>query len=292
MTKDPNAKPALIDELLDDQPEDIVVPEDGQDPADTPKEIDLDEEDQSDDAFKKLDNKAFAAMRKEAADAKRERDDLRKKVADYEKKQARPVTPAPTPAPIADPNVRREFIGGVPVPINEAEWDALARKDWRTAIDLRSIISARKVQEEGRRQDTHSRVLDESKNKVLQRHPELADANSEKGKIYLNILEKNPEYLNMPKGPIVAMREMEEAMEDLGYTREQIFESKKAATQNEATRVSRGALTGGGRMPEKSARTVTLSKDDMEFCKSQGIDPKDYAKEKLNLENNKKGAQL
>jgi hypothetical protein len=30
----------------------------------------------------------------------------------------------------------------------------------------------------------------------------------------------------------------------------------------------------------------------MEFCKSQGIDPKDYAKERLAMENNKRGAQL
>jgi hypothetical protein len=45
-------------------------------------------------------------------------------------------------------------------------------------------------------------------------------------------------------------------------------------------------------MPEKQGRTVTLSKDDLEFCKSQGIDPKDYAKERLDNEARLKGAQL
>lgn len=283
-----SAKPEpLIDELLGTE-ENIEVPADDVDTS-KPKDIDLDAEDTNDAEFKKLDNKAFAAMRKEAADAKRERDEMRKKINDYEKRPAPVAQPAPV---VQDPNRRREIIGGVVVPETKAEWDALARQDWQAAVDLRSIISARKVQEESRKVEQTTRSLDESKNKVLQRHPELADANSEKGKIYLNILERNPEYLTMSKGPVLAMRDMEDEMESLGYTKEQIFDSKKVVAQNEATRISRGALTNSGRMPEKSARTVTLSKDDLEFCKTQGIDPKDYARERLELENNRKGAQL
>lgn len=285
--KDPAKPEPLIDELLGTE-EDIEIPADDVDTS-KPKEIDLDAEEADEADFNKLDNKAFAAMRKEAADAKRERDDLRRKVSDYEKRPSPVAQPAPV---VQDPNRRREMIGGVVVPETKAEWDALARQDWQIAVDLRSIMSARKVQEESRKVEQTTRVLDESKNKVLQRHPELADAQSDKGKIYLNILERNPDYLTMSKGPVLAMRDMEEEMESLGYTKEQIFDSKKFVAQNEATRVSRGALTSGGRMPEKSARTVTLSKDDLEFCKSQGIDPKDYARERLELENNRKGAQL
>lgn len=286
MPKDPNAKPALIDELLDDT-QDIEVPADDDTPLEK-KEIDVDAEDENDKEFKKLDNKAFAALRKEAADAKREREELRKKVTDYEKAKTNPSAPVNT-QPVQDPNRRRETIGGIVVPETKAEWDALARQDWQSAVDLRSIINARKVQEEVRRVDTATRSLDESKNKVLQRHPELADATTDKGKIYLNILEKNPEYLTMNKGPILAMRDMEDEMEALGYTKEQIFDTKKASAQNETTRVNRGALTNSGRTPERTGRTVQLSKDDMEFCKTQGIDPVDYAKQKLELENNKKG---
>lgn len=284
MLKDP-AKPDVLDDV-----EEIEVPADDAAPAE--KVIDVDEEQQNDDEFKKLDNKAFAAMRKEAADAKKERDDLRRKVSDYEKKPAPQPTPAPAPVNTADPNRRRETIGGITVPETKAEWDALARTDWQAAVDLRSIINARKVADEVRQVEKTSRSLDESKNKVLQRHPELADRNTEKGKIYMNILDKNPEYLTMTKGPILAMRDMEDEMEALGYTKEQIFDTKKAANQDEATRVNRGALTAGGRMPQKTGRTVQLSKDDMEFCKTQGIDPVDYAKQKLELENNRKGAQL
>lgn len=286
MIKDPNAKPALIDELLDD-PHDIEVPEGDKEIVE--KEVNLDEEESNEEEFKKLDNKAFAAMRKEAADAKRERDDLRRKVKEHESKPAPVVR---QPAPVQDPNRRRETIGGIVVPETKEEWDSLARADWQTAVDMRSIISARKVQEEVRRVDSNTRALEESKNKVITRHPELADATTEKGKIYLSILDRNPEYLTMNKGPILAMRDMEDEMEAQGFTREQIFDSKKASAQTEVTRVNRGALTSAGRMPEKTGRTVQLSKDDMEFCKTQGIDPKDYAREKLELENNRKGAQL
>jgi hypothetical protein len=282
---DPIAKPVPVDEELD---QDIEVPDDGSTPP-ADKEVDLDEEDAKVADFKKLDQQAFYALRKEAAEAKKEREELRKRVADYEKQAKAPV---PQPAPVVDTTRRREMIGGIPVPETKAEWDALARSDWQAAVDLRSIIKAREVTGEVRKAELAARTLDESKNKVLQRHPELADAQTEKGKIYLEILDRNPEYLTMSKGPILAMRDMEDEMESRGFTKDQIFDSKKAAAQSDATRVSRGALTAAGRMPEKSARTVTLSKDDLEFCKSQGIDPKDYAKERLNLENNRKGAQL
>jgi hypothetical protein len=184
------------------------------------------------------------------------------------------------------------MIGGIPVPRTKEEWDTLARQDWQTAVDLRSIINSRKVQEEVRKNDAYSRTMEDSKQRVLERHPELNDASSEKGRIYLEILDKNPEYLTMAKGPILAMRDMEDEMEARGFTRDQIVVTKKVVTQAEAARVSRASLTGAGRMPEKKGRTVTLSKDDLEFCTEQGIDPKEYAKEKLENEARLKGAQL
>ena len=279
---DPNDKEAPVEEL-----EDVVVPEGDADPA-APKTVDLDEEDETQ-RLASLDvqerNKAFAAMRKEAAEAKRERAELQKRITEYENK---PLVQAAARVELPQTNQQREFIGGVPVPQNKAEWDALARQDWQTAVDMRSIISARRVQEESKRVETSTRSMEESKQKALARHPELADANSEKGKIFLEVLAKNPDYFTMSKGPILAMRDMEDEMEARGYTREQIFESKKVAAQNEVTRSNRAALTGGGRMPAPQGRTVQLSKDDLEFCKSQGLDPKDYAKEKLAM--NKKEA--
>lgn len=283
---DPNAKPDVLDE--DELQEDIIVPDDDKTPIEK-KVVDLDEEDENDKEFKKLDNAAFAKMRKEAADAKKTLAERDKKIKEYETRQAAPVR---REEPVVKDTRQRQMIGGIAVPETKEEWDALARKDWQAAVDLRSIISARNVRDEHVKQEAATRSLNESKDKVIQKHPELADVNSDKGQIFMKILDRNPEYLTMSKGPILAMRDMEDEMESLGYTKEQIFETKKAATQNESTRVNRGSLTAGGRMADKpGGRTVTLSKDDLEMCKSMGLDPKDYAKEKLNRET-PKGAQL
>ncbi len=278
------------DEIVeDDLQEDIVVPDDDKTPIEK-KVVDLDEEEENDKEFKKLDNVAFAKIRKEAADAKKALAERDKKIKEYETRQAAPVQRREEP--VVKDTRQRQMIGGHVVPETREEWDALARKDWQAAVDLRAIISARNVRDEHVKQENATRSLNESKDKVIQKHPELSDVSTEKSKIFLNILDRNPEYLTMSKGPILAMRDMEDEMEALGYTKEQIFDSKKVATQNESTRVNRGSLTAGGRMAEKpGGRTVTLSKDDLEMCKAMGLDPKDYAKEKLNRET-PKGAQL
>lgn len=290
--KEKEAKPALIDELLDEQPVDIEVPEDAADVQE--KEVDVEEDEKVKTEFKKLDHSAFAALRKEAADRKKEAEELRKKLEGYEKPQRPPTQPQPKQPtlPERDSSRQREYINGVPIPETKEEWDALARQNWQVAVDLRSIISARRVNEEARRVEKASGELEKSKQSVLSKHPELDDANSAKAQIYLKILDKNPDYLTMSKGPLYAMRDMEEEMELLGYTKDQIFDTKKHTTQVEETRISRGALTTGGRMPEKGKRTVQLSKDDLEFCKANAIEPADYAREKLAQETNKRGAQL
>lgn len=281
---DPNENLDPLDEDLESQ-EQIEVPDEA---AAKPQTIDLDEEDAVEKELKSLDNKAFAAMRKEAADLRKQNAEMAKRMKEYEMRSAQAPAYVP-PQPVQ----HRETIGGVPVPQTKQEWDALARADWQTAVDMRSIISARRVQEEVKRVDRNASVMEESKNRVLTRHPELADVNTEKSQIYLSILDKNPEYLTMSKGPVLAMRDMEEELEARGYTREQIFDSKRAVTRNEETRASRAQLTTGGRMPERQGgRTVSLSKADLEFCENQGIDPKKYAAQKLAQEQRAKGVQL
>lgn len=284
----PKTGEVVQDEELDEQGgQDIDVPDGDADVA-APKEINLDEEEANEAAYKKLDNRAFAAMRKEAADAKRERDEFKRKIAEYEARPAAPTAPVYQPQA---PGRQREVIGGVQVPETKAEWDALARQDWQLAVELKSTIKAREIQQEFAQTSKNTSVLEETKAKVLAKHPELdrPTHETEKGKIFQEVLDRNPEYLRMSKGPLFAMREMEEIMLERGYTPEQIFDNKKVVARNEATRVSRAALTTGGKTPAANNRTVQLSKDDLEFCTSQGLDPKDYAREKLNLENNKRG---
>jgi len=71
----------------------------------------------------------------------------------------------------------------------------------------------------------------------------------------------------------------------LGYKRGEIRSAEKAGAQREASRQNRIVLNkGAGRSgTETTGNKVVLSKDEMEFCKFQEIDPKEYAKNKQKL---------
>lgn len=270
----------------EDGAQDIDIEEPEQEKKAT--EIDVDDEEATEKEFKQFDHKAFAAMRKSNKEIKARADAAERKLKELESKNSEPVRPYQEPIQrTASPT--REHINGVPVPQTKQEWDALARQDWQTAVDLRSIINSRRITVEARQAQESLKTLEGSKNKVLTKHPELDDINSDKSKIYLQILDENPEYLNHPRGPIYAMRDMEERMEESGKGSPA---PSSGNSQREALRTARTALTGGGRTPERSSNTITLTKDQLEFCQRMELDPKDYAKQLLAQANAKKGAQL
>lgn len=283
---DPKPQPV---QQADDESQEVEVLDDVVDSQD-PVTIDPVEEDKTAAEFKQLDNKAFAAMRKEASDAKKALAEREKKIAELEARANQPVQAAPQ-APAPNPN--RRMISGVVVPETREEWDALARKDWQLAVDMRSIMNTQRLQEEAKRSERSMSTLEESKQEALEAHPELNDPTTEKARIFSAILQRNPEYAQLPEGPIIVMHKMEREMRKQGFTEAEIRGGSPAkAAPADTTRVSRAALTAGGRMPEKQGRTVTLSKEDLEFCKSHDLDPKEYAKEKLAQESRSKGAQL
>jgi len=243
-------------------------------------EIDLDEpEDKQTPA-----DKAFAAMRVENKELKKAVDDLKAVV------QGLQSSDDPTPPYVApdrnntiyDPNDTRTW--------SEDKWDELAKKDWKKAVDLRSKIQAEERIAASTQTSEFNRVLEESKIIALKRHPELNDPNSEKAKIYRNIVVANPEYTQQKKGPLTAMYEMEEYMErNMGYKREDIVKAERQARAEEASRYNRVQLTSTTGHNISEGNRVVVSKDEMEFCKLQGIDPKVYAMNKKKLAASGKG---
>lgn len=259
----------------DEDDEDLIAGDDDDvgDEGDGDLEVDLDSEDEKAAKEERARNAAFAAMRKENKDLKDAVDNLTTQVSNVTK----PTITAPAPA---------QDYG---VPKTDEEWDALAQKDWKKAVDLRSIQNAQnllKKQKESTRADS---TLEESKQKVLAVHPEINDNNSEKSKIFVQILNDNPDYRNQPKGPLYAMRDMEEYMENtLGYKRGEIRTAEKNGAQREASRQNRIVLNkGSGRTNSKTGNKIVLGKDEMEFCKFQNIDPKEYARNKQKLSKSK-----
>lgn len=142
-------------------------------------------------------------------------------------------------------------------------------------------IASRKAEEIVNRREQERKVNEEfyktlegSKNKVLKRHPELENPSSVKSQIIMEVLEKNPYLKQRADGPILAMVEMED-----------IIKEKGMATNDE----SRPRVPN---LPKdrnlKSDKTVTLSKEDLEFCREHNMDPKKYALRRQKLSNNER----
>ena len=287
------------DDLDDDLDDDGVVIDDASDKVDDKKKEDDDQDDadvgknddgsltvdlDGDDEKKAKRENAFAKMRVEN---KKLREDLeRARVA--QQAQPNPAYP-PNQVPYT-PQANRPVYRGIPVPQTDEEWNELAQKDWKLAVDMRSHERAQEIVRASSQASQESTVLETSKSKVLSRHPELNDASSEKSQVYMKILQENPRYLTDPKGPVHAMRDMEEYMETvLGYEPSDIVKARAAGADKERMRVSRASLAASaGRIQPKQGNTIVLTKDELEFCKFNEINPKDYAlnKKRMGSKNN------
>lgn len=258
---------SITDDAAEDESQEIVV--------------DLDEEEEEEEEGKP-DNKAFAKMRIENTDLKKTVDDM-KTTIDGLKIPADPA-PVTTPAPVSKVNKEDPRTWG------DTEWDALAKADWKKAVDLRSKIQAEDKIASSATETEFNKVMADSQSKVLQRHPELNDPQSEKSKVFRNIVTANPEYTTQKKGPLLAMYEMEDYMvQTLGKKREDVVKAEAAGIKSEADRRDRVQLTSTSGHNLTEGNKVTVTKDEMDFCKLQGIDPKVYASNKKKLATSGKG---
>ncbi len=246
--------------------------DDDTDDDDGSQEIDLDDPPKKHPAEIRLDKEKKKL--KEANEALQQQiDDLNQKGTPNQQQQFTPIT---------DPND--------PATWTEEQWDDLAKKDWKRAVDLRAEIKARQQYEQQNTTQEFNRVLEDSKQSVLLRHPELSEVSSEKSKIYKNIVTANPEYTNMKEGPLFAMYKMEEFMEqNMGYKREDIVKAESKAREDEQGRLSRVQLTSTTGRNVSEGNKVVLTKDELDFCDLQGINPKTYAANKKKLETSGRG---
>ena len=118
------------------------------------------------------------------------------------------------------------------------------------------------------------KTLEGSKSKVLKRHPELEDSSSVKSQVMLEILNNRPDLTNNPYGPVIAMTEMEEVLEQRGYK-----------DTKPAVKVPLSSLPQSRVVPQTS-KTVTLTKEDLEFCKEHNLNPKTYAQTRSRMSKN------
>lgn len=168
-----------------------------------------------------------------------------------------------------------------PKPVEAApdDLDNLVQKDWKLGVEkvaekvIERKLTAKQEQETAlTQQQLAAKLLNESKEKVMARHPELEDPNHPKTKEFLKVLEENPDFKSNPRGPMLAAFEMENRLKthDTIESRETKVERPVRA---KATSVPAGS-------PATNRPGVTLSKNDLDFCRLNGINPENYKRYK------------
>lgn len=179
---------------------------------------------------------------------------------------------------LAGINEKLEKLAPKPISTGDPDLDAIAEKDWKQAVKIlaKEVLeereTTRKVETE---KQTIDRILEESKTKVMSKHPELSDPESSKAKEFLKVLEENPDFRTNPRGPLLAAYEMENRLKT-----SDTIESKepKVPNQGKEARSRASSVPAGTSAGTKS--TPTLSKADIDFCRLNDINPENYKKYK------------
>ena len=174
-----------------------------------------------------------------------------------------------------------------PAPVKPAtpptEWDEKLQKDWKGTVeelaDARvNQILERQAQTQRAEYDRQQsfQLLENNKKKVLERHKELNDETSSKANVYREILQEHPEYLNNPFGPVLAMRDMEDRLKENGV----VDDTTRQTVQREAQRIVRTNASSipSGQSSATKGKSVTLTKEQKEYCDLKGIKYENYAR--------------
>ena len=162
-------------------------------------------------------------------------------------------------------------LSAIPKPIStgEPELDELVQTDWKGAvqkISQRVISEYEKTKQVEAESQKTARILEESKTRVLERHKELSDPESPKTKEFLKVLAENPDFTTNPRGPLLAMHEMENRLNLHGKV--ELGDTKVRETRSRATGIPAGSPS--------SQKGYVMTKADMDFCRLNGINPENY----------------
>lgn len=176
-----------------------------------------------------------------------------------------------------------------PPPAKEAaapadEWEQKVQKDWKGTVqelaEKRFVELQTKQAELNRvktREADENNIREQGKRTVIERYPDLNDETSEKAQIYRKVVMENPDYLTNPRGPILAMRDMEERLREEGKF---IDEPTKKFVEKEVVRQARANASAPPSGVRSKANVVILSKEEKEFCDNHGLKYESYAKSK------------
>lgn len=161
----------------------------------------------------------------------------------------------------------------VPKKIESAEddLDKVVQENWQLGVEkvIERVLTAKEKRELAQSEEKMTvTLLEQSKAKVMAKHPELNDPESPKTKAFMKVLEENPDFKTNPRGPLLAAYEMESLIKAHG------------TIESGDQRVDRQTRSRGASVPPGTSagvnRTITLTKEQMEFCRHNGINPENY----------------
>ena len=157
-----------------------------------------------------------------------------------------------------------------PVEKTPDDLDELVQKDWKMGVRkvAEQLLEERsaKTQVESQEQ-LDARIRQENINMLMDKHKELNDPSSEKSLEFKKILAEKPHWTTNPEGPRLTMIEMENRLNARGNINSGGDKMKEARSR--ATSVPAGTSPGN-----KTA--YSLSKQDLDFCRLNGIRPENY----------------
>ncbi len=163
------------------------------------------------------------------------------------------------------------------------EWDQKLQKDWKGTVEelaeqrVQKILLAQKEQSRVEQEQIKvSNLLENNKVAVIKKHPELNDEGSQKADIYRQIIQERQEYLNNPFGPVLAMRDMEDRLREQGVYDEPVRQAVNKEVARQA-RTNSSAVAKGSANPS-AQKTITLTKEQKEFCDANNLKYESYAK--------------
>lgn len=164
------------------------------------------------------------------------------------------------------------------------EWDQKIQKDWKgTVRELarQEHQEIRKAEREAEKAENEKQkntdLLESNKRKVLERHPELNDTDSEKASLYRQIVTENPAYVFNPFGPVLAMRDMEDRMREDGRM---VDEPTKKIVEKEISRQTRANGTQAPSGTKSTGNKVILTSQEREYCDRMNMKYEEFAKMK------------
>jgi len=156
----------------------------------------------------------------------------------------------------------------------QSDWQGTFRKIAKQEAENIYKADQAKIQKEAQERE-RKQVQETNEQKVVTKYPELNDSSSEHTQIWFDVLNKNPRWRTSPDGPILVMREMEDVLRVKGYD---IDGRTTKAVNHERERLANANATSLGTSRPTPSNKVILSREQREFCDTNGISYEEYAR--------------